>query len=157
MRRIFGFTRPTFNRPAEFAKGSNGVRFNSLVRCLTGGLVAVCLGLGSTLSLAQESPTLRDDHPDRYVVQKGDTLWGIASRFLRDPWRWPLIWQNNPDIQNPHLIYPGDLLVVTGLDQLKIVRLKPKVRRSEPGPGNPGHPAERHPAFPDLTARHSAG
>ncbi len=79
---------------------------------------------------------LAPNHPERYVVVKGDTLWDISQRFLRDPWLWPEVWYVNPQIANPHLIYPGDainLVYVNGHPQLRLERggsnkLSPTVR-----------------------------
>jgi hypothetical protein len=76
---------------------------------------------------------LAPNAPDSYVVKKGDTLWGIAKVFLRDPWVWPEIWQVNPQIQNPHLIYPGDTLRLVFIDgQPKIVLLRGDGLKVEP-------------------------
>lgn len=78
-----------------------------------------------TVERAPVRIALRDDVPDRYVVKKGDTLWDISALFLRDPWLWPEIWYFNPQIDNPHLIYPGDILTlvyVDGKPQLRVTR-----------------------------------
>lgn len=68
---------------------------------------------------------VKPDHPDSYVVKRGDTLWDISGKFLEKPWYWPELWQANPQIENPHLIYPGDVLTliyVDGKPRLRVVR-----------------------------------
>jgi hypothetical protein len=63
-----------------------------------------------TLATYAFAAELRGDHPSTYTVVKGDTLWDISAKFLAKPWLWPEIWQANPQIKNPHRIYPGDVL-----------------------------------------------
>ncbi|MGA7802670.1 MAG: LysM peptidoglycan-binding domain-containing protein [Gammaproteobacteria bacterium] len=91
------------------------------------GVVFAVLLAGVALA---DTIALKPNHPDRHVVVKGDTLWGIAGRFLRDPWLWPEVWYVNPQIKNPHLIYPGDVITlsyVNGKPQLSVQRGRPTV------------------------------
>jgi len=101
--------------------------------------IAVFLGaLLICFLVAAEEVELRSDQPGTYTVQKGDTLWDISGRFLTRPWQWPEIWETNPQIANPHLIYPGDVVALTyrdgrpilGLAGSRNVRLSPSVRET---------------------------
>lgn len=72
-------------------------------------------------------------HPDEYVVQVGDTLWDIAATFLKDPWYWPEVWYVNPQVENPHLIYPGDVLALVNIDgQQRITNVRASTYRLSP-------------------------
>ena len=85
-------------------------------------LVLSCLSFNSFA----DDIALQKNAPERYVVQRGDTLWGISGKFLKDPWQWPKVWRmNRADIKNPHRIYPGDMVMLdttSGSPQLKLVR-----------------------------------
>ncbi|NMM42490.1 LysM peptidoglycan-binding domain-containing protein [Pseudoalteromonas arctica] len=73
-------------------------------------LLAAMLALSATFPSLADVLTMKKDAPKQYVVKKGDTLWGISGIYLQEPWQWPELWQMNPQINNPHLIYPGDAL-----------------------------------------------
>jgi nucleoid-associated protein YgaU len=98
------------------------------------GLLGACLLFSQTMA---EQPQVRDDYPDSHTVVKGDTLWDISNTFLNNPWMWPEIWHVNPQIANPHLIYPGDVIRLIYLDgqprlsvdrSNRVVKLSPKAR-----------------------------
>ena len=85
------------------------------------------------LERINEPVPLAEGHPNEYVVQVGDTLWDISATFLRDPWFWPEIWYVNPDIENPHLIYPGDVLGLVYIDgQTRITNVRASTYRMSP-------------------------
>ncbi len=100
-------------------------------------LLGALLALGLAVSaFAGDVLSLRQGHPEVYVVKKGDTLWDISNIFLESPWRWPELWQVNPQIDNPHLIFPGDrlnLVYIDGQPRLVLsrggdIKLTPNVR-----------------------------
>ena len=87
----------------------------------------------------KSSLRIKKNHPKQYTVKKGDTLWDISSVFLQDPWYWPEIWQKNPQLQNPHLIYPGDVLtmlmvngklrIMVNQSPMREIKASPQIRR----------------------------
>ncbi len=91
-------------------------------------LLAAVWASGGTLA---DEIKLAENVPDRYVVVKGDTLWWISARFLKDPWRWPDVWGLNRDeIKNPHWIYPGNVIV------LDFTGNTPRLRREDTAGGS---------------------
>ncbi len=107
--------------------------------------LVVSLALLLAMPALADTLKLQDNAPDTYVVVKGDTLWDISGKFLKDPWRWPQIWNlNRAEIKNPHWIYPGDMIVLDrsgkaprlslvkgGKNGMQTVRLSPGVRASD--------------------------
>ena len=99
----------------------------SLMRKTIIALLSSCVLISGAV-FAEDAPLvtaqIMTDAPDRYVVVKGDTLWGISGKFLKQPWRWPEIWQlNKEEIKNPNLIYPGDVVVLDRVSgRLRLVK-----------------------------------
>ncbi len=102
-----------------------------------GVLTASMLSFPLIANVSAQEPVLRDDVPDTHTVVKGDTLWDISATFLKNPWMWPEIWHVNAQIENPHLIYPGDvirLVYFSGRPRLeldtsgRVYKMTPKAR-----------------------------
>ncbi len=120
-------------------------------KLLLGGLLALAMVFAAHADVL----ALKADHPDTYVVKKGDTLWDISNVFLKDPWRWPQLWHVNPQVKNPNLIYPGDtlnLVYINGQPQLVLnrgrdMKLSPEVRATPIEHAIPAIPLEAINAF----------
>ena len=82
---------------------------------------ACALGISASVLAVEVKP----DHPDTYVVKRGDTLWDISGKFLNQPWEWPELWEINPQIEDPHWIYPGDVLSLVYVDGKPRLRVTP--------------------------------
>lgn len=115
-------------------------------------LLVAAGGLAQT-GLVQAAVQLKEGHPDRYTVVKGDTLWDISGKFLSQPWKWPELWHANPQIENPHLIYPGDtlsLVYIDGQPRLMLnrgasrgtIKLSPQIRSTPMAEAIPTIPLE---------------
>jgi LysM domain len=89
-------------------------------------IIVLLAGMLVTVAVYAAGAQLRADHPDSYTVRRGDTLWDISAKFLSKPWLWPEIWQANPQVRNPHLIYPGDVLNLSFINGPRL-RLQPQV------------------------------
>lgn len=102
-------------------------------------ILAILVPLVFSAALWADELKINPNHPDQYTVVKGDTLWDISGKFLQHPWEWPQLWHNNPQIKDPHWIYPGDTLYfsyVNGVPRLSLSpnggeeKVLPRVRES---------------------------
>ncbi len=123
----------TVNKRVEVGQGfqcCQGMTMLGLLNCRVIFLGLLFVPLTNSASDDLAPVTLKQDVPASYTVVKGDTLWDISAIYLENAWQWPRLWQANPDIDNPHLIYPGDRLYLTWRDGQPTLSLKPVVKLS---------------------------
>jgi hypothetical protein len=105
--------------------------------------IVVLLTLASLAPWFSKAAELAPNHPEFHVVQPGDTLWDISEAFLKSPWLWPEIWHVNEQVDNPHLIFPGDIIALVYVDGKPrimktnrfpngVIKLSPKARELSP-------------------------
>jgi nucleoid-associated protein YgaU len=146
-----GFTPRRTRLSGRGARALHVKTHNKGIHRMRKSLLALLLVAAS--GLAQADVQLRDGHPEQYTVVKGDTLWDISGKFLRQPWKWPEIWHANPQVENPHLIYPGDqlnLVYIDGQPRLMLnrggsrgtVKLSPSIRKTPMAEAIPTIPLE---------------
>jgi len=112
-----------------------------MLKTITSSIAALLLCLTTTVSA--DVLAIKPDAPKSYTVKQGDTLWDISGLYLQQPWLWPQLWKLNPQVENPHLIYPGDVLSLSydkdGRPVLSLngsaIKVSPSDEATEPGQG----------------------
>ncbi len=130
-------------------------QFNTGKRVILAMAAAALLAgsIGAAAQTPASAPEIADKAPDSYTVVKGDTLWAISGKFLKDPWRWPDIWRmNREEIKNPHLIYPGDTIRLVRIDGQPRLELSRGSNTIVVSPTTRTTPLDRD-AIPSIPAR----
>jgi len=108
-----------------------------MIKIINSCTLIVLLSLLTPLTLFAEEPELTPNHPTKYYVKEGDTLWDISQIFLKNPWAWSEIWHINNQVADPHLIYPGDEISLVYVDRSEGTDQGPAVSTGKSGEQKP--------------------